>query len=54
MTDLLQALIKRGMKLKSVPINGGWLELDTINDLEIYNKLYSDGKLSKLFKLKNI
>ena len=54
MTDLLQALIKHGIKLKSVPVNGGWLEIDTISDLEIYNKLYSEGKLSKLFNIKNI
>lgn len=34
MTDLLQALIDSGVRIKSVPINGGWIEVDTVGDLE--------------------
>jgi L-glutamine-phosphate cytidylyltransferase len=34
MTDLLQALIDSGISVKSVPINGGWIEVDTVEDLE--------------------
>lgn len=36
MTDFLQALIDRGFKIKAVPIHGGWLEIDSLKDLEIY------------------
>jgi L-glutamine-phosphate cytidylyltransferase len=48
MTDFLQALIKCGIKLKSVNIDGGWLELDSTNDFKKYNELYAEGKLKKI------
>lgn len=34
MTDLLQAVIDAGYKLQSVPINGCWVEVDTVSDLQ--------------------
>jgi choline kinase len=34
MTDLLQAAIDLGHHLQSVPIRGGWVEVDTVDDLE--------------------
>jgi choline kinase len=34
MTDLLQATIDAGHRLQSVPVNGGWVEVDTVGDLE--------------------
>ena len=37
-TDLLQALVIEGHKIKAIPIHGGWLELDTLHDYEIYNQ----------------
>lgn len=33
MTDLLQAVIDAGHPLQSVPITGGWVEVDTVSDL---------------------
>ncbi len=33
MTDLLQALIDRGISIASVPVSGGWIEVDTVDDL---------------------
>ena len=33
MTDLLQEMITQGFKVKAVPINGGWIEIDTERDL---------------------
>ena len=38
MTDLIQGLIDSHNKIKAVPIFGGWLELDTIDDYELYQK----------------
>jgi len=53
MTDFLQGLINNGHKLKAVEINGGWLEVDTLNDLKIYEKLYNKNTLKKFFNLEN-
>jgi choline kinase len=33
MTDLLQAVINSGHALQSVPVHGGWVEVDTVADL---------------------
>ena len=33
MTDLLQAVIDRGISIASVPVSGGWIEVDTVDDL---------------------
>ena len=54
MTDLLYGLVKKGIKLKSVPIENGWLELDTINDYEIYNNMNKNGSLSKIIDLEKL
>jgi len=53
MTDLLQGLINHNHKLKAIEINGGWLEIDTLHDFEIYNDLYSKNKLKKFFNLES-
>jgi choline kinase len=45
MTDLLQAIINYGTKIQSVPVHGGWIEIDTVDDLE------SDVTLSRLEKI---
>jgi choline kinase len=37
MTDLLQAMIDLGYRLDSVPVHGGWVEVDTVQDL--HNKV---------------
>jgi choline kinase len=34
MTDLLQSLIDQGIVLQSVPVRAGWVEVDTVGDLE--------------------
>jgi choline kinase len=34
MTDLLQASIDHGARLQAVPVRGGWVEVDTVSDLE--------------------
>lgn len=33
MTDLLQAMIDRGERLQAVQVSGGWVEVDTVEDL---------------------
>ena len=51
MTDLLQGLINSNYQLHSVPIHGGWLELDTIEDFETYQKLFRNNTIKKFIKL---
>lgn len=51
MTDLLQELIKKGKKLSPVFINNGWLEIDTLDDLTLYNNLYTNKTIAKFFSV---
>lgn len=44
MTDLLQEMINRRMSVHGVEINGGWLEIDSINDYELAQKVFDAEK----------
>jgi len=48
MTDLLMELILTGHAVHSVPVRGGWIEIDTIEDLTLANELISKGSVSFL------
>jgi len=45
MTDFLQGLINNGHKLQSIIVQNGWLELDTIHDYNLYEKLKQSNSL---------
>ena len=49
MTDFLQGLIDDDSKLKAVIIEGGWLELDSMDDYNLYTKPNSEKLISKFF-----
>jgi L-glutamine-phosphate cytidylyltransferase len=51
MTDLLQGLINSGYALKPLIINGGWLELDSITDYKLYQKMLKENSLSEFINL---
>lgn len=51
MTDLLYGLIKKGFRIKVIFIENGWLELDTINDFELYTQMDSNNSLSDFCKI---
>lgn len=51
MTDFLRGLINAGCKLKAVFVSNGWLELDTIHDYSIYEKMYVEETLSEFINL---
>ena len=53
MTDLLQGLIKESFPLNPVFINGGWIELDSIEDYNLYKKLSEQNRLKELINLEN-
>ena len=51
MTDFLYGLIKNNFKLKAIMVKNGWLELDSVHDYELYQKLYSTNNLSKFIEI---
>ncbi len=51
MTDLLQGLIDNNFKIRGIPIENGWLEVDSINDYELYKKMYENNQLSSYFSI---
>ena len=51
MTSFLQNLIDQGWEVASVPIDNGWLETDTIADLDLYHAMLKDGSLTRFCRL---
>ena len=51
MTSFIQYLIDSKWKIKATLINNGWLEVDTIEDLKSYEKLFNEGLLYKYCQL---
>tara|TARA_B100000212_G_scaffold318704_1_gene275326 strand:- start:1352 stop:2551 length:1200 start_codon:yes stop_codon:yes gene_type:complete len=49
MTSFLQLLIDKGYNIKAAMINNGWIEIDTVSDLKIYESLAFKGNLSNIF-----
>ena len=51
LTDFLHSLIRDGSAIKAVPINNGWLEVDTLSDLSLYESLHKKGELVNFFDM---
>ena len=51
MTSYLQMQIDKGTTLSGVSIEGGWVEVDSVEDKEIYEKLIQDGEISGICKI---
>ena len=49
MTSFLQYLIDQGLPIKGVPVKGAWLEFDSVDDLNLYEKLHEADQLSALY-----
>jgi choline kinase len=47
-TSLLQLMIDAGWQIKAIPVNGGWLEIDTPEDLQAFDILKNLGYLPSL------
>ena len=45
MTDLLMEMILMGRAVHAVPVEGGWLEIDTAGDLEAAEAMLADGAI---------
>lgn len=51
MTTFLQLLIDAGWTIMPARVNHGWLEVDTVEDLRLYERLSEEGKLDDLWKV---
>ena len=51
MTSFLQMLIDASWPVYGVRVNGGWLEIDTIADLSLYERLAARNELDTFCKL---
>ena len=51
MTSFLQLLIDAGYDARAAFTEGGWLEVDTVEDLNQYQEMHDTGELNKLIKL---
>ena len=49
MTDLLMEMIHMGHDVMGVPIDGGWLEIDTVSDFEKAAALVESGGINRFF-----
>ena len=49
MLSFLQHLIDTGWQLQAVPIESGWLEVDSVDDLESYSNMLNEKSLNPLY-----
>ncbi|MBI3928075.1 MAG: phosphocholine cytidylyltransferase family protein [Armatimonadetes bacterium] len=49
MTSFLQHLIETGWPVQAVLVEHGWLEVDTLEDLELYGRLLAEGRLDRFY-----
>ena len=47
MTSFIQHLIDTGTPVAAVVVDGGWLEVDTTDDLALYDALHAEGRLGE-------
>jgi choline kinase len=50
MTSFLQRLIDSGHRLRAVTVNSGWLEVDSVADLQTYQRLAAAGRLGEFWQ----
>lgn len=50
LTSFLQLLINAGWALTPARVQHGWLEVDTVGDLQCYERLAASGKLGQLWR----
>ena len=53
LTSFIQELIYAGWKIKAALVSNGWLEVDTISDLEKYEEMQKEGTLREFCILEN-
>jgi choline kinase len=53
MTSFLQLLIDAGWQVKAALVNSGWLEIDSVDDLEQYESMFEKGELDTFYRVSN-
>lgn len=48
MTSFIQSLIEDGWDVRAALVKNGWLEIDTKDELDIYNAQYESGELASI------
>ncbi|CAL9539533.1 CTP:phosphoglutamine cytidylyltransferase [Actinosynnema sp. ALI-1.44] len=51
MTDFLQRLVDDGVRVRTDPVAGGWIEFDSETDLRLYRSLHEQGRLARFIDL---
>jgi choline kinase len=51
MTSFLQHLIESGVEVRAAFTDNGWLEVDTVEDLERYDRMQREGTLATFIRL---
>lgn len=51
MTSFIQYLIDSGWQVKVALVENGWLEIDSVEDLETYERMHSEGTLDEFCRL---
>lgn len=51
MTTFIQLLINHGWKVGCVPIMNGWVEIDSVNDLQAYEGSLAENKLTQFIQI---
>jgi choline kinase len=51
MTSFLQLLIDASWQAKAAVVNGGWLEVDSVDDLEQYESMFEKGELDPFYRV---
>jgi choline kinase len=49
MTDLLRGMIDAGLVIAAAVVDRGWLEVDSVSDLQLYERWHADGTLDRFF-----
>ena len=50
MTSFLQLMIDEGWMVMPAHVSHGWLEVDTVDDLHLYERLVAEGRLDALWR----
>jgi len=51
MTSFIQHLIDTGVVVQAAFTDGGWIEVDSVEDLDFYNQLHKAGTQDKFVTL---
>ncbi|CAH1547081.1 phosphocholine cytidylyltransferase family protein [Vibrio harveyi] len=53
MTSFIQMMIDSGWKVKAAIVENGWLEIDSVEDLKLYENMFLDRSLAKFIDIKS-